>query len=112
MKRKIRINFLTLFLLFGVIYMGLNATMNLTKLVSYNIKLKKLEKLYNNALIQKTKLTSELEEYNSQKKYDDLARKYLGYTDPNTIKIILIKNNLYQSQQAENLKPKFISFAY
>ncbi len=90
MKKKIRINFITLFLLFCTVYMGINATLNITKIVSYNIKINQLEELHDKALTRKKLLTSEIEGYKSHKKYEEFARNHLGYVGDKEIKLNLI----------------------
>ena len=92
MRKLTRGNFLTLFLFFSVVYMGINATLNVTKCVSYRIKLAQLQALHNDALMKKQALISEFEGYSSQKKYEYFARNYLRYAGKNEIKVVLIKN--------------------
>ena len=102
---------MTLFLLFCTVYMGINATLNVTKCISYNIKIAKLQKLNAIAQQKKLQLESEIESYKFEDKYKYFATRYLGYVDPNTIKVILVKNSS-RPEQDEDLKPKFESFAY
>ena len=98
-KNKKKLNFLTLFLITCFTYMSIQATFNIIKIIDYKIKLVKLQALHNNALYKKNKLLSEIESFNSQKKYEEYARNYLGYAEPNEIKMILIKDNLDQSNK-------------
>lgn len=93
MKRKIRINFMTLFLLFGTVFMGVSAVMNVAKCISYSVKTYQLKEMYNNALVKNEKLKSEIESYKSQDKYINFAINYLGYAPPNSIKVVLVKNS-------------------
>ena len=73
--------------------MGVNATLNVTKIVNYNMKIEQLKKLQATAYTKKTVLISEIEGYNSHKKYEEFARNNLGYAAPDEIKLILIPNN-------------------
>ena len=90
MEKKIRINFITLFLLFCTVYMGINATLNITKIVSYNLKINQLEESYNKALTKKIFLISEIDGYKSHKKYEEFARNNMGYAAPDEIRLNLI----------------------
>lgn len=105
--KKIRVkklNFLTLFLLLGVIYMSVSAVINITKFISYRIKIAQLQSLQNKAALEQKSLKAEIDGYKSGKKYDDFARNNLGYADPNSIVVKLIKN--------KKPEPKKFKFKY
>lgn len=72
--------------------MGINATLNVTKCISYKIKLAQLQALHNDALSRKARLNSEIEGYESHKQYIAFARNYLGYAAPDEIKIVLVED--------------------
>ena len=90
--RVTKLKFQTLFLLFCVIYMSVNVIINVTKCVSYRIKIAQIQTLHNKAQTKKEFLKKEINGYESGKKYEDFARNYLGYAEPNSIVVKLIDN--------------------
>lgn len=67
-NRRKRINLLTVFLLSGIIYMSINASLNIVKIISYKIKLAEIQRLHEEAMQSHKNMLSEIDYLKSESK--------------------------------------------
>lgn len=105
-KNEIRIkySFLTLVLLICLAQIGIGAFMNITKSINYNGKIKKMNQLKNEASVENKKLKSELENINSSKSLEAIARNNLKMAGDDEVLVIINRNEAVP--QKNNSKKK------
>ena len=93
-KRKFKsgFSFLTLFMLFGTLYLGVSASFNIMKCVNYKIKLSELQTLYNEAKIEKANLQAEIDSYSSPEANEKFLRNNLKYAAGDEIELNLVED--------------------
>lgn len=85
-------SFLTVFLLFFTIYLSIVAVYNVSKLISYNKKLIKLEAAFKEAKETHNLLKAEIEGFHSPEAYEAFLRNHLKYAAPDEILVIIVPN--------------------
>ena len=92
-KNKIRFyySFLTIVLLICLIQIGFSAFNNITKSISYHGKIKKMKALKQQAYLENQKLKEELEDFNSQKSLEAIARNNLKMASEDEVLVIINK---------------------
>lgn len=104
-KNEIRVkySFLTLVLLICLAQVGFGAFMNITKSINYSGKKKKMVQLKNEAVVENKKLKSELEDFNSSKSLEAIARNNLKMAGNDEVLVIINKN---EANSAKSKKRK------
>ena len=95
-RKRPHFSSLTIVLLFFTLFIGISATYNVVKLVSYQDKLSKLTVAYNDAKIHKNKLCAELDSYKSSDAYEAFLRNNFGMAKPDEIRVDLIEAEDHQ----------------
>ena len=93
-KNEIRVkySFLTLVLLICLGLASNGAFINITKSINYIGKKKKMTQLKNEAVIENKKLKSELEDFNSSKSLEAIARNNLKMAGDDEVLVIINRN--------------------
>ncbi len=93
-KKEIRIkySFSTLILLICLAQIGVSAFMIITKSINYNGKIKKMNQLRNEALVENKRLKSEIENINSSKSIEAIARNNLKMASEDEVLVIINRN--------------------
>lgn len=106
-KNEIRVkySFLTLVLLICLAQVGFGAFMNITKSINYSGKKKKMVQLKNEAFVENKKLKSELEDFNSSKSLEAIARNNLKMAGDDEVLVIINRNdaNITKSKKKKGL---------
>ena len=107
-KNEIRVkySFLTLVLLICLGLASNGAFINITKSINYIGKKKKMTQLKNEAYIENKKLKSELEDFNSTKSLEAIARNNLKMAGDDEVLVIINKNDVTpaKTKNVKNLK--------
>ena len=90
-KNEIRVkySFLTLILLICLAQVGISAFMNITKSINYKGKIKKMNQLKTEAYVENKKLKNELEDFNSSKSLEAIARNNLKMAGDDEVLVII-----------------------
>ncbi len=101
-KNEIRVkySFLTLVLLICLAQVGIGAFMNITKSINYKGKIKKMNQLKAEATVENKKLKNELEDFNSNKSLEAIARNNLKMAGDDEVLVIINK----KQETAKNKK--------
>ena len=83
-------SFLTVFLLLFTIYFSIVAVYNVSKLISYNKKLVKLEASFKEAKETRELIKAEIEGFQSPEAYEAFLRNHLKYAAPDEILVIIV----------------------
>lgn len=107
-KNEIRVkySFLTLVLLICLAQIGISAFMNITKSINYNGKIKKMNQLKTEATIENKKLKSELEDINSTKSIEAIARNNLKMAGNDEVLVIINKDKETSDPKLSQAKNK------
>lgn len=99
-KNEIRVkySFLTLILLICLAQVGFGAFMNITKSINYSGKKKKMVQLKTEAYVENKKLKSELEDFNSSKSLEAIARNNLKMAGHDEVLVIINRNDVAQNK--------------
>ena len=92
-KNEIRFyySFLTIVLLICLAQIGISAFKNITKSISYHGKIKKMKELNEQAYAENQRLKEELEDFNSMKSLEAIARNKLKMAGENEVLVIINK---------------------
>ncbi len=92
-KNKIRFyySFLTIVLLVCLVQIGFSAFNNITKSISYHGKIKKMKALNEQAYVENQRLKEELEDFNSTKSLEAIARNNLKMAGEDEVLVIINK---------------------
>ncbi len=92
-KNEIRFyySFLTIVLLICLAQIGISACKNITKSISYHGKIKKMKELNEQAYAENQRLKEELEDFNSMKSLEAIARNNLKMAGENEVLVIINK---------------------
>ena len=92
-KNEIRFyySFLTIVLLICLAQIGISAFKNITKSISYHGKIKKMKELNEQAYAENQRLKEELEDFNSMKSLEAIARNNLKMAGENEVLVIINK---------------------
>ena len=92
-KNEIRFyySFLTIVLLICLAQIGISAFKNITKSISYHGKIKKMKELNEQAYAENQRLKQELEDFNSMKSLEAIARNNLKMAGENEVLVIINK---------------------
>ena len=105
-KNKIRFyySFLTIVLLVCLVQIGFSAFNNITKSISYHGKIKKMKALNEQAYVENQRLKEELEDFNSTKSLEAIARNNLKMAGEDEVLVII--NKPQEQTSNENTKKK------
>ncbi len=105
-KNKIRFyySFLTIVLLVCLVQIGFSAFNNITKSISYHGKIKKMKALNEQAYVENQRLKEELEDFNSTKSLEAIARNNLKMAGEDEVLVII--NKPQEQTSSENTKKK------
>ena len=105
-KNKIRFyySFLTIVLLVCLVQIGFSAFNNITKSISYHGKIKKMKALNEQAYVENQRLKEELEDFNSTKSLEAIARNNLKMAGEDEVLVII--NKPQEPAQTDNQKKK------
>lgn len=100
-KNEIRVkySFLTFILLICLAQVGIGAFMNITKSINYNGKIKKMKLLKTEAYDENRKLKSEMEDFNSSKSLEAIARNNLKMAGDDEVLVIINKNDASKNKK-------------
>lgn len=107
-KKEIRIkySFSTLILLICLAQIGVSAFMIITKSINYNGKIKKMNQLRNEALVENKRLKSEIENINSSKSIEAIARNNLKMASEDEVLVIINRNEPVAPEKKTVFKTK------
>lgn len=107
-KNKIRFyySFLTIVLLICLVQIGFSAFNNITKSISYHGKIKKMQALSQQAQSENQRLKEELEDFNSLKSLEAIARNNLKMAGEDEILVIINKPQNATSETQKNKTSK------
>ncbi|MDD3238441.1 MAG: septum formation initiator family protein [Candidatus Gastranaerophilales bacterium] len=103
---RIKYSFLTLILLICLAQIGIGAFMNITKSINYNGKIKKMNQLKSEAVEENKKLKSELENINSSKSLEAIARNNLKMAGDDEVLVIINRSEAVSQKNANTKKGK------
>ena len=96
---KLRYSFLTLILLACLAYVGISAFYNISKTINYQGKIKKMQEVKEEALVNNIKLKEELDNFNTLKSLEAIARNNLKMAGDDEILILINKKNDHKPEQ-------------
>lgn len=88
---KMRYSFLTLVLLACLVHVGISAFYNISKTINYQGKIRKMSQLKNQAAQDNIKLKEELDNFNSLKSLEAIARNNLKMAGEDEVLVIINK---------------------
>ena len=105
---KMRYSFLTVVLLLCLVHVGVSAFYNITKTMNYQVKIRKMEQLKEQASQDNIKLKEELENFNSLESLEAIARNNLKMAGEDEVLVIINKKNeeKAETQPVQNLQPQ------
>ncbi len=107
-KNKIRFyySFLTIVLLICLAQIGISAFNNITKSISYHGKIKKMKELNKQAYAENQRLKEELEDFNSMKSLEAIARNNLKMAGEDEVLVIINKPQQQTTDEKSKSKKK------
>lgn len=107
-KNEIRIkySFLTVVLLICLAQVGISAFLNITKSINYNSKIKKMTQLNSEAEVENKRLKAELEDFNSSKSLEAIARNNLKMAGDDEVLVIINRNEAVPVKKNTKKKEK------
>ena len=104
---KFKYSILTVVLLICIIELSVSAVQNISKNITFSSKIKGLEAKRNEELDKNKQLKSDIQNYNSYKTLESIARNNLKMAEKDEILVIVNKTDLNQSEEIqENDKKK------
>lgn len=88
---RMRYSFLTLVLLVCLVHVGISAFYNISKTINYQGKIRKMSQLKNQAAQDNIKLKEELDNFNSLKSLEAIARNNLKMAGEDEVLVIINK---------------------
>lgn len=98
---KLRYSFLTLVLLACLGYVGASAFYNISKTINYQGKIRKMEQVKEQALFNNIRLKEELDNFNSLKSLEAIARNNLKMAGDDEVLVIINKKKEPKPEQVE-----------
>ena len=106
---KLRYSFLTLILLSCLGYVGVSAFYNISKSINYQGKIRKMRQVKEQAMFNNIRLKEELDNFNSLKSLEAIARNNLKMAGDDEVLVIINKKKEPKPEQ-EQQKKKNIFF--
>lgn len=106
---KLRYSFLTLVLLACLCYVGFSAFYNISKTINYQGKIRKMEQAKEQAMFNNIRLKEELDNFNSLKSLEAIARNNLKMAGDDEVLVIINKKEEPKSE-IKDKKSSFFSF--
>lgn len=100
--RKFYYSFLTLVLIFCLVQISYSAIKNISKLISYKVKIGTLKKTLGDAEKYNKNLKEEIKVFSAAPNLEGIARNTLKMAEPNEVLVII--NNPKQEGKKENAK--------
>lgn len=95
---KMRYSFLTLVLLCCLAHVGVSAFYNISKTINYQGKIRKMDQLKQKATQDNIRLKEELDNFNSLKSLEAIARNNLKMAGEDEVLVIINKKNASQAE--------------
>lgn len=106
---KLRYSFLTLILLACFGYVGVSAFYNISKTINYQGKIRKMRQVKEQAMFNNIRLKEELDNFNSLKSLEAIARNNLKMAGDDEV-LVIINKKKEQKAETEQQKKKNILF--
>lgn len=106
---KLRYSFLTLVLLACLCYVGFSAFYNISKTINYQGKIKRMEQAKEQAMFNNIRLKEELDNFNSLKSLEAIARNNLKMAGDDEVLVIINKKEEPKNDKKEK-QYSFFSF--
>lgn len=104
---KLRYSFLTLVLLACLGYVGVSAFYNISKTINYQGKIRKMEQVKEQAMFNNIRLKEELDNFNSLKSLEAIARNNLKMAGDDEV-LVIINKKKEPKPEATKKKQNFI----
>ena len=109
---KLRYSFLTLVLLACLAYVGISAFYNISKSINYQGKIYKMQQVKEQAMFNNIRLKEELDNFNSLKSLEAIARNNLKMAGDDEVLVIINKKKEPKIEDIPKKKPIFEGFSF